>query len=458
MASKARTVPSFLKQRPSSRLALARLDRSMPVNEEKLLEAVRSKVAIPAVSRINFINGHRTRQGLGRVSAEDLRDLFFIPIRFPGAYRQERRLNKSVRSSTLWNRSEFFTPSGTFIYKGVGTSPTARRMREIISEARNEAPQQAPTRGFGAVITNERTQVPEHQFWGGLRKGAVLEVLENINTIQNEYRKAILQRDPVALEARQAGFETLPLPEHIGAFEPLQVPAITLYDLERLGKKRTPLRIRRIAKDCLINLSKKSKDQWRVWLYAAPHANRTLELAEAKPRPFKQFLASHSVTIGRTQAYLGGKPVAPAKAEQHIMDRHVKSTAAVIHIANHRLGWSLSGGVMGSVLSPQNTGPGGHFDWDTVETATREKYREDIRVARQNIRMSRVGVGRPFFRMKIALAESMDDAGKDITIPLTDIFTLEKKEHFRQLVGLLRQGRIWLSRRQERRKNRSIVH
>ena len=134
-----------------TRLVPARVDEKLGVDREALNEMVESGLVVPAVKYIKKINASRKEQHaflkankkklsaedlkLAKpVTAENLKDVYLIPIRWAGSRRSAEYDRGQVRSPGVWGRSEHTKINGrTVIIKGLGVPNIANDVWQAYS-------------------------------------------------------------------------------------------------------------------------------------------------------------------------------------------------------------------------------------------------------------------------------------------------------------------------------------
>ncbi|HLC38023.1 MAG TPA: hypothetical protein VJI71_01065 [Candidatus Norongarragalinales archaeon] len=417
----AKQVKSMRRPFPSAGYFPAVLHSELGTDKKLLAEAVKHRLVIPVRKVLRQINANRISGGKKPLSADDVKNVFLVPIRIPWNLKGEHSAS-ARRSALIWGRSDYaYTPKRALVLKGFGNTSRVLPRTERL-----------PRDAFVPPLEQDETvAVPIHSAYydrlrGGLRLSTIDFVRRKTDALRAEYAKAIKEGDPVALYAFRSGITDLPIPRHIAAFQPLEIPVSTFEGKRRLRAKPA-------------HLPKDERQNWRIWLYAAPHPHRLREYRKTRSEPnpdYRAILRANGIKVKGTKLFLAGKPVTSENAFRHVATRHAVLCALMVHLLNHRL--NLSANSLGSerftVFTDHNTGPGAFFDFENVSPGSLVSYGRDLVHAKETIAavekalIETVSLGR-----KMQLGESIKyslSSGERITYAqLFDKLILEGKQY-----------------------------
>ncbi len=419
--------PKFAQKIHGTRWVYAKIDRQPGVNERQLEDLVNARIIHPAKKRLSFINKARRKGELEPVTEEQLKDVYLIPVRWAGqpSLNTEQLLGIHHRATGLWGRSDFVHHKGHFILaKGIGVTPASARMQEVTG-----LPEQLGSTQFGPSQTYHYSlfhhklgnDIAEQDFRGGMTQQSVDSTTAWLKFVRDEYKKAIDEKDPVALYAKKHGIGDLPIPEHIVSFKPFEAP-VALDGVKRL-------------RDSTFEQFGQHAQDWRVWFYKSPHPHRLYELSRPTyPVDIPAIMAPAGIKLTKKGLTQGGEKISPEKAADVITRRHTISLALLVHLVSHRLNASF-GNEYGSVLSGSNPGPEHFPDWDTVEEKSDPKewqkaYKEDLVDAKNTIRQTGKYMGLKLGAERFPVSENLQLFGS----------LVRKGRRYAQRTGLLRSA------------------
>jgi len=349
-------MPRRIPEKPfaTARLVPALLDEGLGFDQKALDEAVRLRLVVPAKRFEKTIDRVRARQGKRRLNEDEKRRLYFIPIRYAGATDEQRNRERSRRSDFIWGRSDYLQTESGWLLKGLGSNKGASPPNTPGSAwySRSSLWAERPEQGARDI---------EREFRGGHARRTVARVTGLLARLRQEYKAALREGDPVALHAKKNGIDDLPIPSHVAAFRPLEVPVAKFVGYSPLKRERT--RASRILPPYFAR-------EWRVWLYRMPHPTRFQEMQSFAQIDYDRLLGHFGIEEKGGRLYAGGKSITRTRALEAVFERHLAARALLVHLANNRLGISLTDAIGNTVFSDHNMGPAAFFDFDTASPTT----------------------------------------------------------------------------------------
>jgi len=309
-----------------TRLVFARLDRTLPVDEEKLKEMEAKRIILP-VARHDFL---RRRFEATGYSSKYYKHIYAIPFRKPNYSGIQSLHNRSIHTINAGKNQ--------FVFKGTGLAGSRTSFQ----------------------LRGDRTV--ERQFYGGARWQTIAQAASVLGELENAYASAKKRGDPIVQWAVAQGVTELPIIKHAAVFTPLQALEETSTEYA-IGTEPKGIQRRRITRKLFKGLGlSKFYDARRVHVYTAKDPTR---IAEYKR---EEDLAT------AIKKHLPLNAGVRRKALKQFLAREI----LLLHIA-HSKGITLSN-EYGSVINPENVGPREFFDFDTAgkyKTKTlRDKHME----------------------------------------------------------------------------------
>ncbi len=305
-----------------TRLVYAKLDTKLPFDEKALAEMERRRIIV----RIKSMPRLRKQFEAAGKTPEDIEHLYAIPFRKPFDAEEENH----NRYETIHQRSIHTVnlPKRQFVFKGTGAhgQPTS-------------------------FVRNSGTKILERQFYGGATLEGVKTAIDTLTALEQEYKKAKREKNPLVNWAAQHGVTELPVIKHAAVFKPLQIAA---------GKKIRRVDITREQFE-LMWLGE-FFGQERVHAYTAQHPERITEfyLDDARRTWIKKHVKVRDVEI---------------EAKRKLLKQFIARGLVLLHIADRRK-ICLWEDRMGSPFASRNASPIEFFDFDTGHPITENNILE----------------------------------------------------------------------------------
>ncbi|MFH0713135.1 MAG: hypothetical protein V1722_00585 [Candidatus Micrarchaeota archaeon] len=296
-----------------TRLVFAELDRSLPVDEKALAEMERRKVII----RVKNHAGLRSNFEEAGKKPEEYEHLYAIPFRKP-VHPLEVPESRTIHRRSIHT---FNLPNRQFVFKGTGV---------------DDAP----------VSFGRRTHsIREQEFYGGATLEGIKAAVETLQTLEQEYETAKLEKDPIVSWAKEHGVKELPVIKHAAVFKPLQFAALPKW--HESGKRRVAITKAEFDAHGLGNFF----GEERVHTYSASRPERISEFALSDP------------TKNWIRSYIKVKNI-DKRTKRKLLKQFVVRGLLLLHIADKsKIGlWQDR---MGSPFAQRNASPVEFFDFDT---------------------------------------------------------------------------------------------
>ncbi len=294
-----------------TKLVLAELDRTFPLDRAALEEMAAKKVIVPLGKRFKTTAPNIT-------IAERFRRLFRNRRLYAIPFKDIRGSSGGLAGLTLHNRSLFTVAAGQrqFVFKGTG-SQGEHSYRGALGD------------------------YAEHRFYGGARVQTIRWAVDTLQELEHAY-KAANRDEVVRWAAKEHGITELPVIKHVAVFRPLQILT---------GKQGTKLRRLPITKQSMkaLGLGEFYGDQ-RVQVYSAVQPKR-IENFETT----SDFLADAKNIAKKT-----GEDI-----RRVVLKRFLARSLLFLHIAHSRR--IVLSSPSGSIIGYTNTGPFEFFDFDVAE-------------------------------------------------------------------------------------------
>ncbi len=349
---------------PTARMVFAEVDQNFPVNREELDQAVTLRIISPALNHKRLFNSLRKQRNEDPLEDHELKNYYLIPMRYQGASKEEVLKSDSINPHSLWGRSMHYQDTESkvskraFVFKGSALP------------SRGETDDSIPL----PIYEDVSDETPETRLRGGARKGTLKISVDHFNELSDEYKKALIEGDPVALAANKIGITDLPIPRPVAVFKILGLPILKEKKLVR-------------SKD-FSHISQDLLQQLRSFLYTVPHPHRNLEIEKwPKAVNLNAILTGSYLEKKGQRFFIQDRELSRKDAADYLLTRHAIVAALMVHLANNRMGESLST-PLGSPFNTPNSGVGTFNDLDFKFKRTDLTYFRDKLFAIGSIRQT----------------------------------------------------------------------